>query len=142
MGPVYAVEELVEELCPWCIADGTAAEKFDAEFTDVGWGVPPNVPQQVLEEISRRTPGFAGWQQERWLYHCDDGAAFVGHAGYEELSATPDALGTLRAEADEAGWDAAQAEEYLQSLRCGTPPTAYVFQCLHCGTHLAYSDFT
>jgi len=43
VGPVYAVEEYVEEICPWCIADGTAAAKLDAEFTDVGWGVPDGV---------------------------------------------------------------------------------------------------
>jgi uncharacterized protein len=77
-GPVFAVEELVEAICPWCIADGTAAERFDAEFTDVGSYVPEDVPPEVLEEIARRTPGFSGWQQEHWLYHCGDGAAFEG----------------------------------------------------------------
>jgi uncharacterized protein CbrC (UPF0167 family) len=95
-----------------------------------------------VDEISRRTPGFSGWQQEHWLYHCGDGAAFVGLAGYDEVSAMPDAIRTLCAEADEMGWDAAQTEKYVRSLRCDTPPTAYVFRCLHCGTHLAYSDFT
>jgi uncharacterized protein CbrC (UPF0167 family) len=49
-----------------------------AEFTDVGVGVPNDVPQAVLEEVSQRTPGFLGWQQERWLYHCSDAAAFLG----------------------------------------------------------------
>jgi uncharacterized protein CbrC (UPF0167 family) len=77
-GPVYAVEELVEALCPWCIADGSAAEEFDAEFTDVGVNAPDDVPADVIETIARRTPGFEGWQQERWLYHCGDGAAFLG----------------------------------------------------------------
>jgi uncharacterized protein len=77
-GPVYAVEELVESFCPWCIADGTAAERFDAEFTDVGSYVPDDVPPEVLDEIAHRTPGFSGWQQEHWLYHCGDGAAFEG----------------------------------------------------------------
>jgi len=77
-GPVYAVEELADGICPWCIADGTAAERFDAEFTDVGTHVPDDVPREVLEQIARRTPGFSGWQQEHWLYHCGDGAAFEG----------------------------------------------------------------
>src|SRR6266542_1799858 len=49
VGPVYAIEELDEAFCPWCIADGTAAAKFDAEFTDVGAGVPDDVPPDVLE---------------------------------------------------------------------------------------------
>jgi len=79
-GPVFAVEELDNELCPWCIADGTAAERFDAEFTDTGVDVPDDVPADVIVQIARRTPGFSGLQQEHWLYHCGDGAAFLGVA--------------------------------------------------------------
>ena len=54
-GPVYAEEELDDQLCPWCIADGSAARTLDAEFTDVGWGVPPDVRDSVTEEIARRS---------------------------------------------------------------------------------------
>jgi uncharacterized protein CbrC (UPF0167 family) len=104
-GPVYAVEE-VEELCPWCIADGSAAEKFEAEFTDVGWGVPDDVPMDVLDEVSLRTPGFTGWQQEHWLYHCGDAAAFLGVVGRLELEPYPGALEVLRDERDEYNWPA------------------------------------
>lgn len=56
--PVYAVED-VEFLCPWCIADGSAADQFDADFTTAD-GAPSDVPAAVLDEIVRRTPGFAG----------------------------------------------------------------------------------
>ncbi len=55
-GPVFAVEELDEAFCPWCIADGTAAARFDAEFTDVELGVPEDVPSGVTEQIARRGP--------------------------------------------------------------------------------------
>ena len=34
---VYAEESLDEEICPWCIADGSAAEKFDASFCDANF---------------------------------------------------------------------------------------------------------
>ena len=77
-GPVFAAEEPAGAICPWCIGDRAAAEKFDAEFTDVGSHAPDDVPREVLEQIARRTPGFSGWQQEHWLYHCGDGAAFEG----------------------------------------------------------------
>lgn len=76
VGPVYAETELNEQLCPWCIADGSAARKFDAEFTDVGLGLPPDVPDSVTDEIAHRTPGFHSWQQDHWLYHCGDGCTF------------------------------------------------------------------
>ena len=36
------------------------------------------MPGRALDEIAERTPGFSGHQQEHWLYHCADGAAFVG----------------------------------------------------------------
>lgn len=45
-----------------------------AEFSDAV-DVPDGVPLHIVEEITRRTPGFTGWQQESWLYHCGDGAA-------------------------------------------------------------------
>lgn len=83
VGPAYAVEDLEEDICPWCIADGSAHEKFDAEFVDRaavggykrGWD---KVPQSVVEEVAFRTPGFTGIQQEQWYTHCGDAAEFVG----------------------------------------------------------------
>ncbi len=141
-GPVYAVDELDRTFCPWCIADGTAAAKFDAEFTDVGVGVPDDIADAVIELIARRTPGLSGWQQEHWLYHCGDGAAFLGRVGRDELTPYPDALDTLRREHDQDRWAPEQIEEHLASLSKDDPPTAYLFRCRHCGQHLAYSDFT
>ena len=72
VGPVYSVDELDECICPWCISDGSAHNKFDAEFTDaagVGGGCrqPGQVDSKIIEEVAYRTPGFSGWQQERWL---------------------------------------------------------------------------
>lgn len=81
VGPVFAANDdaVVSPLCPWCIADGSAAARLNVEFTDVRRDdVPDEVPGRVLDEIAERTPGFTGHQQEHWLYHCADGAAFVG----------------------------------------------------------------
>jgi uncharacterized protein len=141
-GPASSEEELAGALCPWCIADGSAAAKFDAHFTDVGWGVPEGVPPVVVDEIAGRTPGFTGWQQEHWLYHCGDGAAFLGLAGRADLEPYPDALEELRGEQAGWGWPEAEIEEYVAALDKEGQPTAYLFRCRHCGRHLAYSDFT
>jgi uncharacterized protein len=141
-GPVYAAEELEDELCPWCIHDGSAAATFDADFTDVGFGVPDGVPPAVLEEVSTRTPGFTGWQQEHWLYHCGDAAAFLGRAGYAELRGHPEALAMVRAENAELGWSDEDLDGYLRALHPDGDATAYLFRCLHCGTHVAYSDMS
>lgn len=88
-GAVYSTEELDDRICPWCIADGSAHLKFDAEFTDsegVGdYVLPKTLDESIVGEVAFRTPGFAGWQQERWLSCCGDAAAFLGHVGHSEI---------------------------------------------------------
>ncbi|MFG1906915.1 CbrC family protein [Kribbella sp. NPDC048928] len=139
-GPVYAVEEIVDELCPWCIADGSAADRFDATFTDT-LGEPDGVPQPVVQEVLTRTPGFDGWQQERWLFHCGDGAAFLGRVGYEVLRELPEAVEMLLEE-NRQFWSPEQCEYYVRHLDADGEATGYLFRCLQCGTHLAYSDMS
>jgi uncharacterized protein CbrC (UPF0167 family) len=69
-------------VCPWCIADGSAHAKWDAEFTDRGaiggMGHWCEVPQEVREEVAFRTPGISTIQEARWWTHCGDAAEFVG----------------------------------------------------------------
>ena len=136
VGSLYAVEEYVT--CPWCIADGSAAATSDGEFTDVE-DVPPDIPAEVVDELAHRTPGFMGWQQERWLFHCGDAMAFLRPAGRKDLDPHPEAIAAVKEE-----WprpeDAERFEAYLDALDPAGGPTAYLFRCLHCGTHLAYSD--
>ena len=144
-GPLYGKQ--ADALCLVCIRSGEASAALavagaPAEFTDVGWGVPPDVPRAVLEELAYRTPGFAGWQQEHWMYHCGDAAAYLGRAGCERLRLFPEALEMLLHENDEYGWTAEQSHEYVRQLHPDGDATAYVFRCLHCGTHLAYSDMS
>jgi len=139
-GPVYAEEELAQAFCPWCISNGTAAEKFDATFTDeavIGDGEVA-VSTETEDEVSRRTPGFSGWQQERWLGCCDDAAAFLGPVGKKELQK----LGTkaVTAVQEECGLEDEEWKSYFAALNRDDGPTAYVFRCLHCGDFKAYSD--
>jgi uncharacterized protein CbrC (UPF0167 family) len=80
-GPTYSGVR-VEHVCPWCIADGSAHAKWDAEFTDSaavgGWGRWCDVPPEVREEVAFRTPGFCTIQEARWWTHCGDAAEFLG----------------------------------------------------------------
>jgi uncharacterized protein CbrC (UPF0167 family) len=80
-GHIYSVAK-VEQVCPWCIADGSVHAKWDAEFTDSaaigGWGSCSEVPREVWEEVAYRTPGFAALQEARWWTHCGDAAEFLG----------------------------------------------------------------
>ncbi|MGW2035234.1 CbrC family protein [Streptomyces sp. NPDC001811] len=136
---LYTEQDVPGRICPWCIADGTAAERFDGEFVDA-YGL-DGVSWEVLLEVTRRTPAFAAWQAPRWLVHCHDAAAFRGEVGYNELAAHPEALDQLRTDLRLGGWrDADQLEEFLHSL--GGDASAMLFQCTICGGYLAYIDFS
>lgn len=140
-GPVYAEADVSRvSLCPWCIADGRAAERFDAMFTDLDGSEP--ISDEAAALISRRTPGFSAWQQERWLVHCGDGAMFLGPVGAAELVGNEAALDILRAQMAEGRWSAEQVEGYLSALDRDGQPTAYLFSCRHCGAYSTYSDST
>jgi uncharacterized protein CbrC (UPF0167 family) len=142
VGPVYCEVELNDALCPWCIADGSAARKFDAEFTDRGgigdYGRWERVSDAVLDEISTRTPGFSGWQQERWFTCCGDAGVFLGRAGRNELDAA--GLDAIRAIQRESGLEGDAWDQYFRALDRDGSPTAYLFRCPECGGIAGYSD--
>lgn len=143
VGPIFGRQ--ADVLCLRCIANGRAAWQLSlsdgepAQFTDVA-GAPRDVPPDVLEEVTQRTPGFIGWQQAHWLYHCSDAAAYLGTVGWDEVKDWPDALASLRSELMDLGVAATQADEQIQWLSRDGDLTGYLFRCLHCGTRLAYSD--
>lgn len=129
-GPSYAVDE-IEFICPWCIADGSAAREFNLVFGTVD-GAPGDVLRGVPDEIVRRTPGFAGWQQERWLFHCSDGAEFHGRVGYQDVVGLPGVIESIVAD----GW----RRDVLPDMSADGELTGYLFRCRHCSAHLAYAD--
>ncbi|MEU0914743.1 CbrC family protein [Streptomyces althioticus] len=118
----YAESDVDGPFCPWCIADGSAAERFEGDFTDC-YGL-DDVSMDVVHEVTRRTPGFHSWQQPHWLTHCGDAAALVGEVGHAELARHPEALEQLGDFVTHLGGDAA----------------AVLFRCTVCGRHLAYAD--
>ena len=79
-------------LCPWCIADGSAARKFGSEF--VG-DIEGEVPASVEEELNLRTPGYLSWHCERWQICCGDACAYLGPVGWDRLKDMPDAQAAI-----------------------------------------------
>jgi uncharacterized protein CbrC (UPF0167 family) len=143
VGPVYSSSVDTPVVCVECIADGSAAERLNAQFTDAHpWA--SEVPEEVAVEVLTRTPGFSGWQQEHWLAHCADAAVFLGPVGIRELYHMPsEATEAVRVELMSTyRWPADEVDRYIDSLDRDGTPTAYVFRCRHCGTYLGYSDST
>ncbi|HWZ42981.1 MAG TPA: CbrC family protein [Candidatus Saccharimonadales bacterium] len=138
---IHSIIEL-DVVCPWCIYDGAARVLFHAEFTEVhsvgGYGEWTPVPLAVAEEVAFRTPGFSGWQQERWFTHCGDAAAFLGPMGRQELESLGlEAVSMVRME---SGFEGEEWDSYFKSMDRHAGPTAYVFRCLHCECFGGYSD--
>ncbi len=143
LGPVYGYEDL-ECVCPWCIADGSAHEKLGVSFMDEagigGEGEWEEVTEGVVEEVAYRTPGFTGWQQEKWWTHCGDAAAFLGRVGGEELRAMGSQAETAIRQS--ANLPVGMEWEHLRaSLHKEGSPTAYLFRCVRCGQYGGYYDF-
>jgi uncharacterized protein CbrC (UPF0167 family) len=82
---IYCSEDLENEICPWCIADGSAAKKFNATFCD---DYPLNnagIDASIIQEVTTKTPGYDTWQQDVWLTHCNDACAFLGDASKDDV---------------------------------------------------------
>lgn len=144
--PFYSSNE-VEFLCPWCIAGGQAAEKFNGEFQDYcgieGISANPEQPdsihfdRQAIDELVLRTPGYRGWQQEVWLSHCGDLCAFVGYVGWDEIKDKLEFFVDLDRDCEVLH---AGKEDLPKYLRNNGSCQGYLFQCLHCGKYRLYFD--
>ena len=129
--PVHGAQAIEGALCPWCIADGSAARELGASFADPYGLAQAGVALDVIDEIESRTPSYTSWQQEEWLSHCGDACEFHGDAPLEDV---------LHAGAEtKAAWRAANQltdEHWLditRDYRPGGNPAFYKFVCRHCG---------
>jgi uncharacterized protein CbrC (UPF0167 family) len=144
--PFYSIEE-IEFLCPECISNGKASLKFKGEFQDYASieGISPNpsepptfTNEEAIEEVTTRTPGYRGWQQEVWLTHCNDCCAFIDYVGWDELQQM-----NLVAEIEEdlsANSDYDTIENVEKYCRNNGDLQGYLFRCLVCGKHRLHMD--
>lgn len=152
-GPFYCAED-VDALCPWCIADGSAAKKFDGSFQDDGsidgvkalyddegelTGFENPWPQESTVTLTQRTPGYHGWQQEYWLSHCNDFCAFIGYVGWQDIADKVDQFADLDADCLHAGID---IDDLQEALRADGDCQGYLFRCLDCGKLRLWVDFS
>jgi uncharacterized protein len=129
-GPVYSTFQLRGRLCPWCIADGSAAAKYHASFADSYSLTQEGIPDSIIEEVNLRTPSYISWQQENWLVHCGDACEFRGDATSEDL-----ALASSETKSDwmrryrlsEKDWNS-----LTNGYRPGGDVAFYKFVCRHC----------
>jgi len=132
---MYAQED-VDCLCPNCIADGSAAAKFDGTF--VADAEPIENGAEKTEELFKRTPGYMQWQGEYWLACCNDYCAFIGDVGIKELEELGIAQEVLDDYArQEDGFDIEDVRKRLYKVG---DMAGYLFKCLHCGKYRIWVD--
>ena len=79
-GVVYSQSE-VEALCPWCIASGAAADKYDAAFFDADFRDDADnlvdLPEHFYRAVFGCTIGFSTFNPIGWWVHCGEPAEYV-----------------------------------------------------------------
>ncbi|WP_150526816.1 CbrC family protein [Roseibium sediminis] len=139
VGPIYCIEE-VEEVCPWCIHDGSAADKWGANFNDI-IHAPSGVPEHILVTVASRTPGYVSWQDNKWLFSHNDALVFRGDVVGKDLIKRNETakISACRAALAEFKFP----EDFdLSNVVFGGQPAIYLFQDRATGQYHAYADMT
>jgi uncharacterized protein CbrC (UPF0167 family) len=134
VGPYYGTTE-VANLCPWCIADGQAAAKYDIYFV-IPYYI-EKVPEiNCTQELQLRTPGYFYGSVYEWPAHCGDYCTLLRKVHWADISHLEDELSDdlnrLEVEVEEEGIEDRQAKR--DALE-GTALWAYLFRCRTCGKH-------
>lgn len=130
VGHIYSAED-IDCICMNCVADGSAAKKFDGEFIQDAEKVSDKAK---TDELFKRTPGYCSWQGENWLSCCDDYCEYLGDVGYTQLKS----MGL------EHIIDEHKAESGIDfdnnMVTSGGSLAGYLFRCIHCGKYRLWTD--
>jgi hypothetical protein len=136
---LYSAEE-IDSICPWCIADGSAANKYDGMFSDDYPLIEAGIPDGIIDEVIHRTPGFNSWQQEVWLTCCNDACAFHGDVSKKELTGMN--LDSFREAFQDNRIEESFFEEFKKNYEPGGSPAIYKWVCINCKNIKYYADYS
>lgn len=128
-------DEDVDCICLSCVADGSAAEKFNGTFVKYAETEKVDDPEKT-EELFKRTPGYINWEGEHWLACCNDYCEFIGEVGTYELKQMGIAEEVFKTYDEEFG-EYDDLEDYM--IRGGLC-SGYLFKCRVCGRYRMYVD--
>lgn len=123
-------EQDVNPVCPWCVANGKAAEKFDGEFVDSQALKDKRLSRRIVREVSRCTPGYHSWQEPLWNTCCKDACEFHGSPSRDELVGL--SKGGLKKLSRTTGLSVEELEPYIEHYNPGDCIEFYKFVCRHC----------
>jgi uncharacterized protein CbrC (UPF0167 family) len=142
VGPIYC-RDRPEHVCPWCIADGSAAKEWSAIFNDP-INVPRGVPNAVVDEIMRRTPGYWTWQGNSWLFSDDDAMVLLGAVDGSEIvkEGNPAKIDACMRALRSWTWTFEVTIEFLEDVVPHGMPALHWFQDRRSGSFAACADMT
>ena len=125
-------------ICPWCISDGSASQKFDGQFQeDVQDGYIEN--QEFMDELLHRTPGFSTWNPVAWPILDEDFGIYLGTVGWEEIE---DRKLVEKLLEDPFIFQEHQKLKILEFLTKNGNPLGHLFKSLHSERHSIVIDGT
>ncbi|WP_075833301.1 CbrC family protein [Deinococcus marmoris] len=130
-GVFYSIhDDLV--ICPWCIADGLAAKKFDGEFQEADFA--ETASRDSVLAVRTRTPSVATWNPIFWPDHCSECCQYIGDLRNHwsvEIIESATAQADIRAIAEITRMTTGEILEWAKRgaiyLR--------LFQCVQCGNY-------
>lgn len=147
-GVFYSQDE-VDYICPWCVADGSAAAKYSGQFNDamgiegtefgaedadgevkVTW----TLSEADIKQVCQHTPAYSSWQQGQWLVCCGKPCAFIAYADSAMLAPI---WSEIEADVLAHGVPVPWVREHL---RVDGDLAGYLFQCVACGKHRLHID--
>lgn len=130
------------QVCPWCIADGSAGAlgiTFNNAFV---WRValPPSEIMTVEDRVlvENCTPSFFTWQDPRWLACCGRACIYLGAASPEDLKGRWSEAVQSMFEEDQLSQE--DQEHIVNNVDPEGSPCAYVFECQKCHRLRAFWD--
>lgn len=130
---MYCIEN-IDCICLSCVANGSAAKKYNGDFIQDAETHLVSDPLKT-DELFHRTPGYVSWQGEYWLACCDDYCAFIGDVGTKELENMGIADDVF------AEYNAKEEFENVREYMTQYGSVAgYLFRCLHCGKYHLWVD--
>ena len=130
--------EDIYDVCPWCIADGSASKKYDGEFV-IDIENPENLTDRVIEEISCKTVSFPSYQELIWLTHCNDGCEFLGHVKIQDFKLISEE--EVNRLIKEKIFTEKDIRDFLNSEDTRELSYLLKFRCIHCGELKFWVDY-
>jgi uncharacterized protein CbrC (UPF0167 family) len=138
VGPFFAKDE-VDGICPWCIANGKAAEKFDMSFVDED-EIELVDNDSFTEELTKKTPGFFFPQEDKWPSHCGDYCILIGDAEKADVESKFD---LIKSDLDQIKDSLEITESVLKAdlVRKNSPLWSALFQCAKCKIYRLVANY-